>query len=258
MGLLGQWPGEGSLLPLAGLLAWTLALLVACDRYYAPRPHVARGQRLAEESRAAELERLAAQSSQLVRELRELQELLPQRAREGAAPTAAQGQAGAVAPWTASGEAVPHEASAAQGMLREPLLSNPRRLAALYNLVTTNTASSGCYSFSASTDADVSSATCKDSNRCPICFLATGLSAAATLRIGKCSTAYIGSSTQLSNAVLEYTIINADTTYSLTVEAHATADFSASAVSTKTLSQSESTRALCYSGGSDYLYFQQA
>lgn len=259
MGLLsplGHWAGEGNLVPFAGLLAWTLVLFVTFD-LYSPRLRSAEVQRLAESravARAEELNQLAEQNNQL---MQELQEVLQQKALDDFGLSTMHEQARTVVPWKSSGEAVSPEASVTPSLLREPLLSNPRRLAALFSVVTTNTASSGCYAFSASTDADVSASGCLNSNRCPACFLATGLSSAATLRIGKCSSAYIGSSTQLSSQVLEYTFINTDTTYALTVEAHATSAFSGSAVSTKTVSTSLSTRALCYSGGSDYLYFQQ-
>ncbi|CAK0894430.1 unnamed protein product, partial [Prorocentrum cordatum] len=235
MGVLGplwHWAGERGAVVLPGLLAWLVVLLVTFDLYSV---------------RTEELSRLTEQNGQL---FQELQRLTQQRAAEEAERLAMEGSP--LAPGGALALPAPGD-EAPRGLLRQPLLSNPRRLGALYGVVSTNTASSGCYSFSASTDAVVSDASCIDSQRCPACFIFTGASA-ATLRIAGCSTAYVGS-TQLSNQLLEYTFVNTDASNSLTVEAHATSAF-ASALTTATVAASTRTTADCYTGGSNKLFFQ--
>lgn len=240
MGVLGSlrhWASERGVVVFPSLLVWLVVLLVTFDLHSV---------------RTEELSRLTEQNGQL---FQELQKLLQQRAAEEADRSAVEGSSlapGGALALPAPGDTAPSQA--ARGLLRQPLLSNPRRLGALYSVVTTNTASSGCYAFSAATDAVVSASSCLDSQRCPACFIATGLSAAITLRIAGCSSAYVGSS-QLSNQLLEYTFVNTDGTYALTVEAYATSGFS-TLLSTATVSTRTSTRASCYSGGSSYMYFQ--
>jgi hypothetical protein len=128
-----------------------------------------------------------------------------------------------------------------------------RRLTDLKTIValTSNTATSGCVSFSDPTGnaqvIDMSSATCAaGSYRCPPCFIATSLAAATTLDIVACSSMINGPSNTanaISNVLAQFTFVNLDTADTLTINAKATTG--GAVVSQYDLAPLESVNAYC-------------
>lgn len=120
-----------------------------------------------------------------------------------------------------------------------------------------NAVGTGCISFTAATNFDMSSATCSNSKKCNPCFIFIG-TADVTINIRKCSTTRYkqGSTapTSMSNVgeVAEYTFINAAASKTLTIQAQ---DSTPSDTNVYYLPGLKSVIAHCYAGGSDKLFF---
>jgi len=197
--------------------AWTVALFLMLNLFAMLRN---RGFEESEYTADHKMEQLQKQNSQLQQQVAEIKATLKSS-------------------FSASGELVPlggiglsNTTAKLQGMLRHPeMTANDRRLLKVSSVVTTNTATSGCFAFTSSGDDatlgigagtanvytyQVSSSSCRDSNRCPTCFIATSLSALGSIVIRDCSSFVVGSSA-MSDKSLELTFINADSTYNLNV-----------------------------------------
>eukprot|EP00440_Ansanella_granifera_P053090 gb/GFBE01057560.1/.p1 GENE.gb/GFBE01057560.1/~~gb/GFBE01057560.1/.p1 ORF type:complete len:371 (+),score=58.64 gb/GFBE01057560.1/:1-1113(+) len=134
-----------------------------------------------------------------------------------------------------------------------------RRLGSIYDSAAVGSATSatGCIQLAdhaTSNSLTMSSATCTGSQRCPPCFIATGLSQDSTLEIVACSTAKLTSTVSLSSAqLMDYTFVNADANNMLTIKSVTTA--AGTAHTTYYLPPLMSVVAQCYGGGSNYMYF---
>lgn len=160
------------------------------------------------------------------------------------------------------GIGVANTTAESQGTLRHHrLTTNDRRLAGVRSVVASgsNTDTSGCFAFTSSDDDaalsnaastanvysfQVNSASCRDSNRCPLCYIATSLTALGSIVLRSCSYQYVGSSA-ISDQAIEYTFINGDSTYNLNVYF---ADSSGNPVGGvyKTISPNSFSTATCY------------
>eukprot|EP00928_Gymnodinium_smaydae_P005691 TRINITY_DN11948_c0_g1_i1.p1 TRINITY_DN11948_c0_g1~~TRINITY_DN11948_c0_g1_i1.p1 ORF type:complete len:2240 (+),score=276.54 TRINITY_DN11948_c0_g1_i1:702-6722(+) len=100
----------------------------------------------------------------------------------------------------------------------------------------------------------MSSNTCASGARCPMCFIATSLSADVTIEIVKCSTTRVSSvSTLTSSQMGEFVFINNDANNMLTIRAKTAVHGSTNSV--YYLPPASSVAGLCYGGASDKMHF---
>eukprot|EP00747_Dinoflagellata_sp_TGD_P131774 gnl/TRDRNA2_/TRDRNA2_175014_c0_seq2.p1 gnl/TRDRNA2_/TRDRNA2_175014_c0~~gnl/TRDRNA2_/TRDRNA2_175014_c0_seq2.p1 ORF type:complete len:209 (-),score=42.64 gnl/TRDRNA2_/TRDRNA2_175014_c0_seq2:56-682(-) len=90
--------------------------------------------------------------------------------------------------------------------------ANPRSLGGFKSGIVagaSNTEKSGCITLSATEDFDMNSATCKNGNRCPPCFIASGHSTDIELSVVKCSTGRMSSAVAMqATDLMAITFVN--------------------------------------------------
>jgi hypothetical protein len=138
-------------------------------------------------------------------------------------------------------------------LVKHEVPSTPRRLAgAFMTSATTNAKGVGCFSFSATTTAEVDSASCADSLKCPTCFISTG--GAISLNIVDCQDFQYKQGTSMSATdFVEILFINAGTGI-LTINSYITST-AGTLKSAYTLAVKTTVRGVCYGGADGLMVF---
>jgi len=198
--------------------AWTVALFVMLNLFAMIRTSGFEESKYSVDQKMAQLQK---HNSQLQQQIAEIKATL----------TSSVSESGELVP--SGGIGLSNMTAKVQDMLRGPgMTTKDRRLLKVSSVATTtNTATSGCFALNSAEDDsaysfasgaantftfDGDSENCRNSNRCPPCFIATSLAAQSYLSIQDCSSFSLGGAV-MNDQAIEFTIINADPSYSLDV-----------------------------------------